>query len=95
LIHVVGWRSRRLRMAVVTTRERLHRLIDGLSDDEAERALDLVESELDDPVLKAFRDAPEDDEPLTPEEEAALECSRQEYRRGEGVPLDSIRHEFR
>ncbi len=81
-------------MAVVTTRERLHRLVDELSDDDAERALGLVENEFEDPVLRAFRDAPEDDEPLTPEEEAALERSRQEYRRGEGVPLDSIRHEF-
>ncbi|MGH2853496.1 MAG: hypothetical protein ACRDLF_04800 [Solirubrobacteraceae bacterium] len=81
-------------MAVVTTKERLHRLVDELSEDEAERTLGLMESKLDDPVLKAFNDAPEDDEPLTPEEEAALERSRQEYRRGEGVPLDSIRHEF-
>jgi hypothetical protein len=81
-------------MAVVTTKERLHQLVDELSDDEAERALGLVENEFDDPVLRAFRDAPEDDEPLTPEDEAALDRSRQEYRRGEGVSLDSIRHEF-
>jgi hypothetical protein len=81
-------------MAVVTTKERLHRLVDELSDDDAERALGLVKTEFEDPVLRAFRDAPEDDEPLTPEEEAALERSRQEYRHGEGVPLDSIRHEF-
>jgi hypothetical protein len=85
---------RGIRMAVVTTKERLHRLVEELSDDEAERALGLMEGELDDPVLRAFGDAPEDDEPLTPEDEAALKRSRQEYRRGEGVPLDSIRHEF-
>jgi hypothetical protein len=81
-------------MAVVTTKERLHQLVDELSDDEAERALGLVENEFDDPVLRAFHEAPEDDEPLTPEDEAALDRSRQEYRRGEGVSLDSIRHEF-
>jgi hypothetical protein len=81
-------------MAVVTTKERLHRLVDELSDDQAERALGLVESEFEDPVPRAFRDAPEDDEPLTPEDEATLERSRREYRRGEGVSLDSIRHEF-
>jgi hypothetical protein len=81
-------------MAVVTTKERLHRLVEELSDDDAERALGIVENELEDPVLRAFRDAPEDDEPLTPEDEAALERSRREYRRGEGVPLDSIRHEL-
>jgi hypothetical protein len=77
-------------MAFVNTRERLHHLVDELSEQEAERALVLVESELD-PVLTAFRNAPEDDEPLTPEEEAALKRSRQEYRRGEGVPLEAIR----
>jgi hypothetical protein len=81
-------------MAVVTNKERLHRIVDELSEIEAERAIDLVRGELDDPVLRAFRDAPEDDEPLTPEDEAALDRSRREYRRGEGVPLDAIRHEL-
>jgi hypothetical protein len=81
-------------MAFVTTKERLHRLVDELSEHEAERALGLMESKLEDPVLTAFRDAPEDDEPLTPEEEAVLERSRQEYRRGEGTPLEAIRHKL-
>ncbi|HEY3830499.1 MAG TPA: hypothetical protein VGL57_14995 [Solirubrobacteraceae bacterium] len=78
----------------MTHKERLHRIVDGLSEVEAQRAIDLVEGERDDPVLRAFRNAPEDDEPLTPEDEAALNRSRQEYRRGEGVPLDAIRHEL-
>jgi hypothetical protein len=56
----------------MTTKERLHQLVDDLSDQQAERALALVESEVEDPVIAAFRNAPEDDEPLTPEEEAAL-----------------------
>jgi hypothetical protein len=78
----------------MTTKERLHKLVDELSEREAERALRLVEKEHEDPMVAAFRDAPEDDEPLTAEEEAALEQSHEEYRRGEGVPLDEIRHEF-
>lgn len=47
-------------------------------------------------MVVAFRDAPEDEdeESLTAEEEAALEQSHEEYRRGEAVPLDEIRHEF-
>jgi hypothetical protein len=81
-------------MGFVTTKERLHRLVDELSEHDAARALDLVQSNLEDPVLAAFCDASEDDEPLTPEEEAVLERSRQEYRRGEGMPLEAIRHEF-
>ena len=87
-------RARGVRIRGMTTKERLHKLVDELSEREAERALSLVEKEREDPVIAAFRDAPEDDEPLTTEEEATLEQSRDEYRRGEGVPLDEIRHEF-
>ncbi|MGH3262677.1 MAG: hypothetical protein ACRDNS_11825 [Trebonia sp.] len=74
----------------MTAREKLIERVRGLTDEQAARMLDLF----GDPVVAAFRDAPEDDEPLTPAEEAALEQSRAEYRRGEGVPLDEIRHEF-
>jgi hypothetical protein len=56
----------------MTTKERLHLLVDDLSERDAERALVLVESEFEDPVIAAFRNALEDDEPLTPEDEAAL-----------------------
>ncbi len=56
----------------MTTKERLHRFVDDLSERDAERALELVESEFDDPVIAAFRNAPMDDEPLSSEEEAAL-----------------------
>jgi hypothetical protein len=80
----------------MTAKEQLHELVDELSEPEAKRALSLVKKEHEDPMIVAFRDAPEDedDEPLTAEEEAALEQSHEEYRRGEAVPLDEIRHEF-
>ena len=65
--------------------ERLHKLVDELSEHEAKRALSLVEKEREDPMIAAFRDAPEDDEPLTAEEEAALEQSREEYLRVKGA----------
>jgi hypothetical protein len=41
-----SWRFRRL--GDMTTRERLHRLVDGLSDDQAAEALALLESQLGD-----------------------------------------------
>ncbi len=71
-------------------------MIEELSEQEAARALELVEQEHEDPMIVAFRDAPEDkdDEPLTAEEEAALEQSHEEYRRGEWVPLEEIKQEF-
>ena len=42
----------------MTTKERLHKLVDELSESEAERALGLVEKEHEDPMIAAFRDAP-------------------------------------
>jgi hypothetical protein len=68
-------------MRGMTIKERLHKL---------------VEKEPEDPMIVAFRDAPEDEdeEPLTAEEVAALEQSHEEYRRGEWVPLEEIKQEF-
>jgi hypothetical protein len=45
-------------------------------------------------MILAFMDAPVDDEPVTPEEEASLEEGRAQHRRGECAPPDEIRHEF-
>lgn len=77
----------------MTAKEKLRQRIEGLSEQEAEQTLRLLEMRSD-PMIAAFIDAPYDDEPLTPEEKAALEQSRAEHARGESVPLDEIRHEF-
>jgi LmbE family N-acetylglucosaminyl deacetylase len=77
----------------MTAKEKLRERIEALSEDEAADALRLLDMRSD-PMLTAFLDAPEDDEPLTPEEEAAIKQSREEYDRGEAVSLDEIRHEF-
>lgn len=77
----------------MTAKEQLRERIEALTEEQAAEALRLLDQHTEDPVIAA-RDAPLDDEPLTAEEEAALEESRAEYRRGEGVPLDEIRHEF-
>lgn len=81
------------RIGTVTAKEKLLERVMKLSEAEADETLRLL-AERDDPVIAVFRDAPEDDEPLTPEEEAALAESREQYRRGKAVPLDDIRHEF-
>jgi hypothetical protein len=76
----------------VTTREHLHRLVDELSEAEAERALVLIRDGHEDPVITAFRDAPEDDEPLTAEDEAALAESRAELAAGvPTIPFEEIK----
>lgn len=69
--------------------------MDELSDDEAERALGFVESEHEDPVIAAFRDAPEDDEPLSDEDEAAISEAQAERAAGEPlIPFAEIKRKY-
>lgn len=76
----------------MTVKERLHNLIDRLSDGAAER----IESELrqlceeSDPVWKAFMNALEDDEPLMEEDIQAIEEAYQEIARGETVAWEEV-----
>ena len=60
------------RIAGVTIKERLHKLVDELSEREADDALRYIANQREDPVIAAFRNAPDDDEPLTAEDETAL-----------------------
>lgn len=74
---------------MTTTKASLHRLVDELPERElatAERFLAYLRDTYD-PVLRSLEDAPEDDEPLTREDEAAIEEGRAAYRRGETVTL--------
>ena len=77
----------------MTTKDVLHRLIDELPDSELETARRLLEPLRagDDPVLRAFLTAPDDDEPLTPEEIAEIEAARQEVARGDVVSWDEVK----
>jgi hypothetical protein len=78
----------------MTAKEQLRDVIDALSEDEARDALRYLEVRRVDPVLAAFLAAPLDGEPVTEEEERSVAEARAEYRRGESVPRDEIRHEF-
>ena len=68
----------------MTIKERLHKLIDELSEPEADDALRYIAERREDPLIEAFRDAPEDDEPLTAGEEEAL--AEVQADRAAGVP---------
>ena len=74
-------------------KERLHRLIDELPDED----IDAVERYLqslcthDDPVLRAVRSAPVDDEPLTDEQREDIEKARNDLRAGNRVSDAQIR----
>ena len=80
----------------MTIKEDLHRLVDELPKKElpvAKRYLEYLRN-MGDPVLRAFMEAPEDDEPETKEERALVEEARQEYLRGEARPWEEIREEL-
>ncbi len=74
-------------------REDLHRLIDELPDDSLGHVVWLLRRARD-PMLVLLDAAPEDDEPLTAEDVAAIEEARECYRRGEVVSLDELIGEF-
>jgi hypothetical protein len=78
----------------MTTKERLHKLVDELSDQEAEAALVIVERRRDDPMLHALAAAPRDDEPSDAGEDASAAEALDAYRRGEGVSSDKLRSEL-
>ncbi|MGH2854654.1 MAG: hypothetical protein ACRDLF_10765 [Solirubrobacteraceae bacterium] len=68
----------------MTTREQVRKLLDELPESELEPVLEFIASRGEDPVVAAFRDAPEDDEPFTEEDAAAL--AEVEADRAAGVP---------
>ena len=77
----------------MTTKDRLHELVNCLPDSvlvEAELRLELL-LRGEDPVLRAFLEAPVDNEPLTPEEIVAIEEADAEIARGEGIPWEVVR----
>ena len=81
----------------MTVKERLHALVEDLPEGEAEAAVKLLESlrqDAPDPVARALRDAPFDDEPLTPEDLAALEEAERDRQEGRVVPDDEARQRF-
>jgi hypothetical protein len=77
----------------MTAKEKLHQVIDALTELEAERMLDVIARRRErDPVIAAFEDAPIDDEPTTPEEDRiAAEAWEQRH---DSVPLEEFMREF-
>jgi len=55
----------------VSVKDRLHEVIEEMTDEEAEGTLRDIDARRADPVLRLLDAAPLDDEPTTPEEDAA------------------------
>ncbi len=67
-------------MSAKTAKERLHKLVDEVTEEQAEELELMVKLAL----------IPEDDEPETEEERRAVEESKAAYRRGEIVSAEEI-----
>jgi predicted transcriptional regulator len=74
---------------MATTREQLHELVDDLPDDRLDAVKTMIVA-LTDPVLAAFLAAPEDDEPTTAEDLAAIAEGNAAAAHGESVPLAEV-----
>lgn len=80
------------------TKAQLHELIEKLPDwelEEAARYLKRLLELADDPVYHALMTAPLDDEPLTPEEEAAIAEGEKDLRRGKLLTVEEVRARLR
>lgn len=78
---------------MVVTKQDLHKLIDEIPEYEHTAVADYLKrlAELaQDPVYQAFMNAPIDDEPVTPEERAAIDEAKAEVARGEVYSLEDI-----
>lgn len=79
----------------MTTREKAHKLLDELPESEIEPVIEFIASRGEDPVLRLLDDAPEEDEEITAEEEAAVQEARDEIAAGAPlIPFDEIKREF-
>lgn len=79
---------------MIGDKDELHRLVDELPVGEvqaARRFLEYLRDRGGDPLLRALENAPEDDEPETPEEEAAVKHARESVKRGEVVSDEELR----
>jgi hypothetical protein len=89
-------RRKRTAMAVAEElKQHLHGLVDALPEAELHAARRFLEylRQKGDPVLRAFIEAPIDDEPLTEEDIAAIQEAEEELSRGKGNPWEQVRAE--
>jgi predicted transcriptional regulator len=73
-------------------RERIHRLVDQLPEAELSAAESLLVERraATDPFFQALANAPEDDEPLTDEDAAALDEANADIAAGRVVPHEEV-----
>jgi hypothetical protein len=77
----------------MTAKEQLRERVERLTEDEAAETLRLLDQRTD-PLTVLLDNAPLDDEPVTEEEEAAVQTAREEIARGETISLEELRAEL-
>ena len=80
----------------MTNKSELHVLVDELPDSEIDAAARYLAYLRDtaDPLTRLLDNAPGDDEPLTPEEEQAIEDGMAAYRRGDYLEAEDAKREL-
>lgn len=78
----------------MASRDELHHLINELPESELQAARRFLEYLCDDAVMKMLREAPEDDEPTSAEEDQAAEEGWREYQAGKARPWEAVRKEL-
>jgi predicted transcriptional regulator len=78
----------------VTTKERLHQLVDELSESEANDALRYVASRREDPLIRRLDSAPLEDEEISVEEEAAAAEGRADIAAGRTVSHEEMLRKY-
>ena len=82
-------RQQRQGEAMPDARQLAHELIDCLPDTQISALVGFLKTVVD-PVAAALRDAPEDDEPVTEEEERAVAESREWFKHNPGIPFEQV-----
>ena len=80
-------------MTKTDPKERAHELIEHLPSTQVAAVVGLLEAMLD-PVSRAIANAPIDDEPVTPQEEKAIEEAREWLKHNPGIPFEEVLAEF-
>jgi hypothetical protein len=75
----------------MTTKEKLQGIVADLSEDEAQLYLDYFKRLHDDPLFRKLASAPVDDEPLSSEDEAALEEAYADFEAGRVVSHEELK----
>lgn len=74
---------------VAQEKQQLHHMVDLLAPEQVHALRGLVQAMLD-PVARAIAAAPVDDEPLTPEDQKALDEAREWLQHNQGIPHEQV-----